>query len=389
MIPFLKPNVVTIDAYEKYISQIDESRIYSNFGPLNTQFEQRIKKEFFGESGSLTTINNATMGLILSINEFKNKAGKYAIMPSFTFSATPLAAIWSGLIPYFVDIDENSWTMDREKLQEALQQLGEQVAVVIPYATFGTCIDITFYNELQEQGIPVVIDAAPSFGSMHNNNQFGHGFNGAMVFSFHATKPFGIGEGGLVYSKNKDAIQNIRAASNFGYMGSRESINLGINAKLSEYHAAIGLATLDVFPEKLNERQGIYQLYLNQIEHFELESKGWRVQHTEGSFPPQFFPILCPKGENNRDIIERLKRHGISAAAYFSPACHQQKQFKEYPNSSLNVTNEISERIISLPLWENMDVDVVKRVIIALRDEGSKLTGPSGIKDDADIPLFV
>lgn len=365
-IPFLKPNVVKKDTYLQYLTEIDENKIYTNYGPLNRQFEERILDEYFKGKGNVTTVNNATMGLILSIAELKRPNAKYAIMPSFTFSATPLAAMWCGLEPYFIDVDKETWLMDEEKLVEALNLLGNEVAIVVPYATFGSYLKLSFYNQLQETGIPVVIDAAPCFGTTYEDIHIGENFQGSIVFSFHATKSFGIGEGGLVYSQDSELVQRIRTASNFGYYGTRESISLGINSKLSEIHAAIGLATLDVYREKIQKRQQIYEYYLGEINSYNLLEKGWEIQKVVGSIPYQFFSILCPKGENNRKYIEKLEQNSINAVSYYSPSCHQQQQFKNYLHLDLEVTNDLTERIICLPFWEDMNQMVIKRVIKVL-----------------------
>lgn len=365
-IPFLKPNVVKKESYLQYLSEIDENKIYTNYGPLNNQFEESILKEYFKGNGSLTTVNNATMGLILSIAELKRPQAKYAIMPSFTFSATPLSAMWCGLEPYFIDVDKETWLMDEEKLGEALKLLGNEVAIVVPYATFGTYLNLSYYNHLQETGIPVVIDAAPCFGTTYQDNHIGENFRGSIVFSFHATKSFGIGEGGLVYSQDKELVKRIRTSSNFGYYGTRESISFGINSKLSEYHAAIGLATLDVYQVKIQKRQQIYESYLEEINNYGLLEKGWEIQKTVGTIPYQFFSILCPKGEKNREYVEKLERNSIKAVSYYNPSCHQQLQFQNYLHSELTVTNDLTERVLSLPFWEDMDSSVVKRVIKVL-----------------------
>ncbi|WP_095396753.1 aminotransferase class I/II-fold pyridoxal phosphate-dependent enzyme [Cytobacillus praedii] len=365
-IPFLKPNVVKKESYLHYLSKIDENKIYTNYGPLNSQFEKRILEEYFKGKGNVTTVNNATMGLILSIAELKRPQAKYAIMPSFTFSATPLAAMWCGLEPYFIDVDKETWLMDEEKLVEALNLLGNEVAIVVPYATFGSYLRLSFYNQLQETGIPVVIDAAPCFGTTYGDIHIGENFQGSIVFSFHATKSFGIGEGGLVYSQDSELIQRIKTASNFGYYGTRESISLGINSKLSEYHAAIGLATLDVYQVKIQKRQKIYEFYLEEINNYRLLEKGWEIQKTVGSIPYQFFAILCPKGKKNRKYVEKLEKSSIMAVSYYNPSCHQQHQFQNYLHSELTVTNELTDRILCLPFWEDMNNSIVKRVIKAL-----------------------
>lgn len=249
-IPFLKPNLVKLEKYEKHLRSIEQSRLYSNFGPLNSLFEDRIKAEYFHGIGATSTVNNATSGLMIAMATMKRPGGRYAVMPSFTFSATPLAAIWAGLDPYFVDVNTDDFSMSEESLLQALERLGEEVAVVVPYATFGFPIDLSPYARLFREGMPVVVDAAASFGASRYETAFGTGFPGAVVFSFHATKAFGIGEGGLVYSADPKLVDLLRSSANFGFGPDKVSKIHGLNAKLPEISAAIGLATLDAFPEK-------------------------------------------------------------------------------------------------------------------------------------------
>ncbi len=362
-IPFLKPNLVRKEAYLGYLSQIDESRVYSNYGPLNDLFERRVLKEYFQGVGAVTTVNNATIGLMLAISQTKRSKGRYALMPSFTFPATPLAAMWCGLEPYFIDIRSDDWCMDESILEETLDRLGDQVACVVTYATFGTCMDLSRYEALHRAGMPVVIDAASSFGSSSDNGHFGCGFPGLVVFSFHATKSFGIGEGGLVYSNDERLIQDIRQAGNFGFSADRVSVTHGLNSKLSEYAAALALATLDVFPEKRKIRACIYEWYLEQLGRADFFSRGWLAQNMQGEIPNQFASFLCPSGQSSIKYVTKLALHRVESRTYFSPPCHHQPLFQSYPFSGKSVTEEVSSRVINLPTWEEMNEGDVKTVI--------------------------
>ncbi|MEH6944264.1 DegT/DnrJ/EryC1/StrS family aminotransferase [Bacillus sp. JJ722] len=361
-IPFLRPNLVKQDTFSGYLSQMEQSRIYSNYGPLNTLFENRVLNNYFGGSGAAVTVSNATIGLMLTINQHKRPKGQIALMPSFTFSATPLAAMWCGLEPYFIDINEDNWCMNEQLIQEALEKLGDKVAIVIPYATFGTDMDINFYKRLEERGMPVVFDAAPSFGTKGDNGSFGSDFPGFVVFSFHATKSFGIGEGGLVYSADTDLIQQLRRAGNFGFSTNRETISQGLNSKLSEYSASIALATLDAFPEKMRQRQQIYQWYCEQFQQNAVLKNEWQLQKINGSVAHQFMPVLCPKDRRNSDYVKLLADNHIEARTYFSPSCHHQQYFTSFNRTLMSVTDNISERILSLPLWEEMKESNVKEI---------------------------
>ena len=275
-------------------------------------------------------------------------------MPSFTFAATPLAAMWCDLERYFIDIRSDDWCMDEKLLHEVIQKLDDEVAVVVPYATFGTAINLDFYKQIHNSGVPVVIDAAASFGVSVSQHYFGKGFPGCVVYSFHATKSFGVGEGGLIYSANTDLINSIRQAENFGFSASRETTMTALNGKMSEYTAAIALSTLDVFEQKIKTRQQIYTWYLEELDRKDLLNKGWKIQKANGNIPYQFMPICSPENQQSSEIIQLLASKNIEARTYFSPPCHKHPLFKEYPHTPLPVTDKISNRIISLPLWEEM-----------------------------------
>jgi dTDP-4-amino-4,6-dideoxygalactose transaminase len=361
-IPFLKPNLVKKEAYMNLFSQIESSRRFSNYGPLNRLFEERVVNEVFGQAGAAVTVNNATSGLMLAISQSKRPNAKYALMPSFTFAATPLAAVWCGLEPYFIDISADDWCMDRRLVDDVLEQLGDQVAVVVPYATFGTDMDLAYYQKLHDSGIPVVVDAAASFGTTGSGGQFGKGFSGLVVFSFHATKAFGIGEGGLVYSGDEASIERIRQAGNFGFSAERDAALLGMNSKISEYTAAIALATLDVYEGKKSVRQQLDRWYRHYFSYLGLFEKGWVPHKNSGTIAHQFFPVLCPEEKNAKSVIASLAAHQIEVRTYFAPACHQQKMFSHYASTPLPVTNHVTGRIVSLPLWEEMKESEVKYI---------------------------
>ncbi|MDG0959318.1 aminotransferase class I/II-fold pyridoxal phosphate-dependent enzyme, partial [Bacillus paranthracis] len=338
-IPFLRASTVPVIEYLDELKEIDTSHIYTNYGPINQRFEQTIMSGFFQNRGAVTTVANATLGLMAAIQLKKRKKGKYALMPSFTFPATPLAAIWCGLEPYFIDISIDDWYMDKTVLLDKIEELKEEVAIVVPYATFGSWMNLEEYEELEKRGVPVVVDAAPGFGLMNGSVHYGQGFSGMIVYSFHATKPFGIGEGGLIYSKNEEDIQCIKRMGNFGFDTNRECTMMGFNCKMSEYAAAIGIATMKKWDDKLKERTRISEWYKQLLQSNGFIKKGWQLQKTEAVIQ-QFMPILCPEEVRNKQVIEDLKKQKIEARLYFSPSCHQQVLFKNYKSTDLTTTNK-------------------------------------------------
>lgn len=364
VIPFLRPAVVRKEAYLGYLDQIDASHIYSNYGPLNRSFERRAIEECFSGSGFCVTVNNATTGLMLAIKSLARPGGRYAVMPSFTFAATPLAAEWAGLEPYFVDVDARTWATDEACLSGLLERLGDDVGVVVPYATFGQNLDLAYFGDLHRRGLPVVLDAAASFGAVaEDGTAFARDFPGAVVFSFHATKAFGIGEGGLVYSGDSSLIEHIRQSGNFGFGPERASMTSGLNSKMSEYAAAIALATLDAFPQKAAERLRIHDWYTKALASSGAHLSGWESQQISGTTPHQFMPLLTPPGVDNNLAVRGAAARGVQLRTYFSPACHEQPHFSTSQRTELHTTNSLSSRILSLPLWEGMTLDHVFRVV--------------------------
>lgn len=371
-IPFLRPHLVELDSYRTALEQMQASRLYSNFGPLNTEFESRLVRELFAGQGAATTVTNATLGLMLAINVCRRRGASLAIMPSFTFAATPLAAQWCGLKPYFLDVAPDTWCLAPREVERVVEELGDRVAVVVACATFGAAIDLEPYQSLIRRGIPVIVDAAPGLGVRSNGQPWGLGFEGPIVYSLHATKTFAVGEGGVVYSSSAPLIASIREASSYGFHGSRESVQLGLNAKMSEFAAAVALATLTEFPAKAARRAQLVETYMSYLNERRWSTRGWATQNAGDPLPRQFFPILAPPACRNSLLIEAAARSGVQVQCYFSPTCHQQAQFAACPHGSLVFSEALSQRILSLPLWEEMQPAHIATVLDVLEAaEGS------------------
>ena len=264
-IPFLRPKPPALSALADELREIEASGIYSNFGPVSRRAETQLTEHFFGGRGASLLVNNATSGLMLAIREsFDPGAGRrYALMPSFTFAATAHAAIWAGLTPLFCDIDADRWIADPAAEDELLERYRGQIACVVPYACFGTWLDLDRYERLfRDEGVGIVVDAAASLGTTGvDRTGFGTGFSHAVVFSMHATKTFATAEAGLIYSADDERLHRLRAMSNFGFVESRSASLPGLNAKLTEYGALLVLAKLRDFDRGLAQRAELADAY--------------------------------------------------------------------------------------------------------------------------------
>jgi dTDP-4-amino-4,6-dideoxygalactose transaminase len=359
--PFLVPRPAPLSERIDDLRAIEESNRYANFGPMNRRFESNVVGRLFGGSGFAATTANATLGLMLAIRcsidgAFGESNGRrYALMPSFTFAATAQAALWCGLRPLFCDVDRETWLPSTESIEALMAGHRDQIAVVIPYATFGNNLDLAWYDELTARsGIPVVVDAAASLGSRNpDGTQFGSQFSQFVVFSMHATKTFAASEAGLVYSTDRDTIGKIRCMSNFGFDDSRQSVMIGLNAKLSEHAALLCLAKLEEIEPLVRHRQKIYEIYSSNLQHI-------TGQRHVGSCALQFFSALATElmAAERDQLIVLLAERGVEARRYFSPTLHAQKFFAARSDAGpLPVTSHLSERAVSLPIHDSMTED--------------------------------
>lgn len=248
-IPVARPLLPTAAEILPWLHRIDAARVYSNWGPLNSLFEQRLSERFGAHA---VTVASGTAGLVCSLLAVcEERPHGLCLLPSWTFVATAHAAAAAGLVPCFLDPDEASWAITPEGVEQAVDGLlsrrcapFRRVSAVLVVAPFGRPIDVGSWDDFSARtGIPVVIDAAAAVDGLKVGRS-------PVVVSLHATKCLGIGEGGFVATRDGDLARRIKRAANFGFFGSRRAEVPAINGKLSEYHAAVGLAALQAWPEQ-------------------------------------------------------------------------------------------------------------------------------------------
>ncbi len=380
IIPLIRPKPPSLRELGSELLAIESSGIYSNYGPINTSFEQALAQQMFDDTGACVTVCNATIGLMMAIRTVLEQHGKrphssarrFALMPSFTFAAAAHAAEWLGLTPLFCDIDTADWTASAGAEEEMIRIYGDDIAVIVPYATFGNSIDLDRYERLSARtGIPIVVDAAASLGSLDvSGRPFGQSCSFPVVFSMHATKTFSTGEGGVIYSADRQLVNRLRIMGNFGFGHARSATMPGLNSKLSEVGALLALARLRDFEAVVRHREELAVHYRGAL-------PGWQFQAMRGQrCAYQFMPLLPPDGfEGTRaSLIKALEMRGIGAAAYFSPHLAEQPFFQSNGVAGdLSVTERVSARILALPLWDEMTprlVDAVCNVLLEISATG-------------------
>ena len=307
---------------------------------------------------------NCTLGLMVAARAaFGPPAGerRLVLTPSFTFPATACAVRWAGFTPLFAEVEAASWHLDPVALETALDAFGERVAGVMACSTFGAAPPPEtrdgWRSACRAHGTPLVVDSAAGFGAVDRDGRRLGSLGDTEVFSFHATKPFAIGEGGAVFTADPELAARLRRLINFG-IGDEPSVaeTIGLNAKLSELHAATGLAALDRYDGVLARRRTAAAGMLS-----ELQSLGAVGQAGAAGSTWQFLGVQLESGHARDAALRSARESNVQARTYFCPPLHRQPAFSREPAADrLAVTDRIAERALSLPLAD--DAETLARV---------------------------
>jgi dTDP-4-amino-4,6-dideoxygalactose transaminase len=349
MINVMKPKMPNSAGLLGYLKQIDEAGVYSNFGPLSKQLIARLSDYFGVDQTQIVLMSNATLALQGSITILSERgAGRDISMPSWTFTASASAAVLSGCNPLFVDVDEDWRVMDSVSSDFAID--------VLP---FGDSLRHPGTSSLKAPW--QVIDGAASFDSLYKG--VGNLPNeSVLVVSMHATKLLGAGEGGICIASSIEIANELRVWSNFGFDGTRESRRIGTNSKISEYAAAVALASLDSWPETREI------LEKNRLKALEISnSLGLSVSSsmTSGFVSPYW--IVKFDSPTNRELVEtKLWKNNIETRHWWAKGCHAMEAYKSIKCSDLSNTIRAAEVSLGLPFHAyltNSDFDQIFRVL--------------------------
>jgi len=365
-IPVLKPQLPSATDLLPLLAEIDENRWYSNGGPLVTRIEEQLSRHFRFVDRGVVTVSNGTLGLTVALMASRIPPGSICLMPSWTFAATPHAARLAGLTPWFHDVDRRTWALNPDAVTETLKGMSRPVRAIIVVCPFGAPIDVRAWEEFQDRtGIAVIVDAAAAFDTVRRSHL-------PFVVSLHATKILGAGEGGFIASSDSKLLARARACCNFGFQGSRNAMLGALNAKMSEYHAAVALAAWGSWGRTRQLQARVVEWYrrgVARMEHVSLQPRygdGWVSGTTNVLLPARL-----------RDKVSRqLLESGIETRTWWGAGCHRQPAFIDCPRSTLPVTDELGERVLGLPHFPDMQKRDVDAVLAALPVVQADRAGP-------------
>lgn len=357
----------SMPSYEEYIEAIKplwDSHWITNMGIYHQQLEEELK-EYLGVPG-LSLMVNGHMALELAIQAFGFPAGAEVITTPFTFISTTHAIIRNGLKPVFCDVKLGDGTIDETKIEDLIT---ENTVAILPVHVYGNVCNVEEIKKIADRhGLKVIYDAAHAFGVKYKGIGIGN-YGDASVFSFHATKVYNTIEGGAVSFSDLSLYDKLHNLKNFGIRGEDRVISIGGNAKMNEFCAIMGLCNLKHIDEAIQARKERYAHYIELLKDTVGIKRLGRNKNATNNYA--YFPILV-KTEYGRDrdgLYDYLRQNNIYARKYFYPITADQECFRDkYKKLMLPAARNISKQILTLPLYENLDMRSISDICTIIND---------------------
>ncbi len=350
MISVTKTFFPSLEEYEKKLQRIWQNEWLTNRGELVQELEYKLKKRFSVPYITLTT--NGTLPLQIAL-KILAKSGEVITTP-FSYIATTSAIIWENCTPVFVDIDPDYLTIDETKIESAITI--RTTAILATHVFGNPCAIEAIENIAKRHNLKVIYDAAHCFGVRYNGQSV-FNYGDVSTCSFHATKIFHTGEGGAFFTQNAQLYQELFYAHNFGHIGSEKFNGPGINAKMSELQAAMGLTVLPYMKEIVESRKKIVEFYDEHLDFSEMQRLKLR-ENTEWNY--SYYPIILKSEAVLLQLQERLNKQDIYPRRYFYPSLNT-LDFTD--NVKMEISEDIASRILCLPLYKGLDSNNLRRII--------------------------
>ena len=352
-----RSSMPSLNEYIDEISGMWQTRWLTNMGPKHKQFQSNLKEYLNVENIELLT--NGHMALELTLQAM-NLQGEVITTP-FTFASTTHAIVRNGLTPVFCDIDPVTFTIDCSKLESLIT---DRTCAILPVHVYGNICNIEEIERIAHKyDLKVIYDAAHTFGETYKGQGIGT-FGDASCFSFHATKVFHSIEGGAVCFQDEHLGEILYKLKNFGIYGTEEVSEIGANAKMNEFCAAMGLCNLRHVDEEIAKRKKVvehYKSYLNGIEGIQLNAVQKDVKSNYA-----YFPVIFEEkqfGSSRTEVFHRLAENNIGARKYFYPLTNTFSAFHgRFDVTETPIALHISKRVLTLPLYADLALEDVDRI---------------------------
>jgi len=358
-----QPSLPPLEEFIPYLKNIWESKILTNNGPFHQQFEKELA-EYLGVK-YISLFANGTLALVTALQALRI-TGEVITTP-FSFVATTHALWWNNIKPVFVDIEPEYFTLDPEKIEAAITP---QTTAILPVHVYGNPCRVDAIQKIADTyGLKVIYDAAHAFGVTVNGQSILN-FGDLSILSFHATKIFNTFEGGAIICHDEKTKQRIDFLKNFGFADEVTVVAPGINAKMNEFQAALGIVQLRHVDEYIEKRKAIAEFYRKELN----DIKGIRVLHDiEGvRHSYTYFPILINEkeyGKRRDEVYEMLKKHNIYGRRYFYPLISQFPAYKGLASAKIEnlfIAERVSKQVLCLPIYPELRAQNIENLIALL-----------------------
>jgi dTDP-4-amino-4,6-dideoxygalactose transaminase len=365
-IRLVRPSLPDREAIDAAVDAMYATGQLTNFGPRCIELEEAIAA--FTGAKHAAAVANATSGLWLLLNTLP--PGE-VIVPSFTFLATGQAITTNSvpLTPVFADIDPDTLNVSPESVARCITP---RTVAIVGVHLFGVPADVEALQAIaRERDVPLFLDAAHAFGSRHRGVPVGT-FGDAEVFSISATKVLPGGEGGVITTNSDLLHRRMLDRRNYGFLadGSGDCENDGLNAKITEFSAAMAVRAMDTIGWRIDRRNELARMYRDLLH--DVPGIRFQTMPADDVTTVKDFTIRIDTDDfgMSRDALQKnLKTRGIETAAYFSRPLHRMTRFRQFPcDGALAATEEAAERILSLPLFEELTRAEVEEVAAAIRE---------------------
>ena len=350
MINVTKTFFPPIDEYNAQVARIWENQWLTNRGELVLELEQKLKS--YLEISNITITNNGTIPLQIALKILGNQ-GEIITTP-FSYVATSAAIVWENCTPIFVDIDAEHLTIDETKIEAAITP---KTTAILATHVFGNPCNIDAIEQIaKKHGLKVIYDAAHAFGIKYQGKSIFE-YGDVSTCSFHATKLFHTAEGGAMFANDEKLREHLYFSHNFGHNGPLDFHGLGINGKISELQAAMGLAVFPHMNEILKARKKVVDYYNLNLNFEILQSMKIR-QNTEWNY--SYYPVIFPSETQLLKIQKSLNDQQIFPRRYFYPSLNTIDYVK---GQKMPISEDIASRILCLPLYKGLEEVDLERIV--------------------------
>jgi len=347
MTPVTKPFFPPIDEYMAQIKRVYANEWITNRGALVLELEEKLK-QYLSVNNILIT-NNGTVPLQIALKLLGN--GGEVITTPFSYVATTAAIVWENCTPVFVDIHPDYLTIDETKIEVAITP---KTTCILATHVFGNPCNVEAIEAIaKKHNLKVIYDAAHCFGVKYKGKSIFE-YGDVSTCSFHGTKLFHTAEGGAIFCTNDELRHKIYYSHNFGHNGPLDFHGLGINGKISELQAGMGLAVLSHIDDIIQDRKRIcetYQKYIDSIQFVSIRP--------ETSWNYSYFPIIFETEKKLLEVESLLKANDIIARRYFYPSLSLLPYVK---TESKEISESVSRRILCLPVYNGLDSQIIKSI---------------------------